>query len=289
MNEPATPHVFDVSTQDFDARVLQESHELPVLVDFWAAWCGPCRMLTPVLVRLAQTYSGKFLLAKVDTDAEQGLATRYGIRGLPTVKVFRKGEVVDEFVGVQSETTIRQLIERHLPRASEVPLQQAAAAHAAGKTTEAVEILRRALLSTPDDDTLKLKLVELHLEHSRVEDARKLLAGLSVQAKAQPTARALLARTDFALIAAAAPSPSELEQTIARDANNVQARAQLGALRVIAHDYEGALQQLLEIVRRDRDFGDDSGRKQMLAVFDILGGKGALVARYRNLLSAALN
>jgi putative thioredoxin len=289
MNEPATPHVFDVSTQDFDAGVLQKSHELPVLVDFWAAWCGPCRMLTPVLVRLAQTYDGKFLLAKVDTDAEHGLAARYGIRGLPTVKVFRNGEVVDEFVGVQSETTIRQLIERHLPRASEAPLQQAAAAHAAGKTMEAVEILRRALLSTPDDDQLKLKLVELHLQQSSVEDARKLLAELSAQAKAQPTARALLARTDFALIAAAAPSASELEQTIARDANNVQARAQLGALRVIAHDYEGALQQLLEIVRRDRNFGDDSGRKQMLAVFDILGGKGALVTRYRNLLSTALN
>lgn len=289
MNAPATPHVIDVSTQSFDADVLQKSHELPVLVDFWAAWCGPCRMLTPVLVRLAQAYGGKFLLAKVDTDAEQALAARYGIRGLPTVKVFRNGEVVDEFVGVHSETTIRQLIARHLPRDSEAPLQHAAAAHAAGKTAEAVETLRRALLSMPDDDTLKLKLVELHLEQRNVEEARNLLAGLSAQAKAQLTARALLARTDFSLIAAAAPSATELEQTIARDANNVQARAQLGALRVIAHDYEGALQQLLEIVRRDRNFGDDSGRKQMLAVFDILGGKGALVTRYRNLLSTALN
>lgn len=289
MNAPATPHVFDVSAQDFDARVLQKSHELPVLVDFWAAWCAPCRMLTPVLVRLAQGYGGKFLLAKVDTDAERELAARYGIRGLPTVKMFRKGEAVDEFVGVQPEAIVRQLIERHLPRASEAPLQQAAAAHAAGKTTEAVEILRHALLSAPNDDALKLKLAELHLEQSSVEEARKLLAGLSAQAKAQPTARALLARTDFALIAAAAPSATELEQTIARDANNVQARAQLGALRVIAQDYEGALQQLLEIVRRDRNFGEDSGRKQMLAVFDILGGKGALVSRYRNLLSTALN
>ena len=98
MNAPATPHVVDVSTQSFDADVLQKSHELPVLVDFWAAWCGPCRMLTPALVRLAQTYGGKFLLAKVDTDAEQGLAARYGIRGLPTVKVFRNdaSQLLDE-------------------------------------------------------------------------------------------------------------------------------------------------------------------------------------------------
>lgn len=289
MTTATTPHVFDVGAQDFDARVLQKSRALPVLVDFWAAWCGPCRMLTPVLVRLAQAYDGKFLLAKVNTDMERELAARYGIRGLPTVKVFRNGEAVDEFVGVQSEANIRQLIERHLPRASEAPLQQAAAAQAAGKTTQAVEILRQALLNAPDDDALKLKLIELHLEQSNVEKARKLLAGLSAQAKVQPSARALFARSDFALIAAAAPSATELEQTIARDANNVQARAQLGALRVIAQDYEGALQQLLEIVRRDRNFGDDSGRKQMLAVFDILGGKGALVTRYRNLLSAVLN
>ncbi len=289
MNAPATPYIFDVSAQDFDTRVLQKSHELPVLVDFWAAWCAPCRMLTPVLVRLAQTHEGKFLLAKVNTDAERGLAARYGIRGLPTVKVFRNGEAVDEFVGVQPETTIRQMIERHLPRASEAPLQQAAAAHAASKTAEAMEILRHALLSAPDDDALKLKLAELQLEQSSVEEARNLLAGLSAQTKAQPIARALLARTDFALIAATAPSAAELEQTIARDANNMQARAQLGALRIIAQDYEGALQQLLEIVRRDRNFGDDGGRKQMLAVFDILGGKGALVTRYRNLLSTALN
>lgn len=289
MTTATTPHVFDVGTQDFDAGVLQKSRELPVLVDFWAAWCGPCRMLTPVLVRLAQAYGGKFLLAKVNTDVERELAARYGIRGLPTVKVFRNGEAVDEFVGVQPEANIRQLIERHLPRASEVSLQRAAAAHAAGNTTGAIEILRQALVSTPDDDALKLKLVELHLEQSSAEEAHKLLAGLSAQAKAQPNARALLARTDFALIAAAAPPAAELEQTIASDAGNVAARTQLGALRVTAHDYEGALQQLLEIVRRDRDFGDDSGRKQMLAVFDILGGKGPLVNRYRSLLSTVLN
>ena len=289
MTTATTAHVIDISAQDFEAGVLQKSRELPVLVDFWADWCGPCRMLTPVLVRLAQAYDGKFLLAKVNTDVERALAARYGIRGLPTVKVFRNGEAVDEFVGVQPEANIRQLIERHLPRASEAPLQHAATAHAAGKTAKAVEILQQALASTPDDDTLKLKLAELHLEQSSLEDARKLLASLSAQVKAEPRARALLACTDFAMSAAMAPSAAELEQTIASDANNVQARAQLGALRVVAKDYEGALQQLLEIVRRDREFGNDSGRRQMLAVFDILGGKGPLVNRYRSLLSAVLN
>ena len=155
-----------------------------------------------------------------------------------------------------------------------------------------VDFARLGLAPTaeqPDDDALKLKLAELHCERSELEPAQKLLAALSAPAKSQPATRALAARIEFALIAAAAPAVDELERLIASDANNLEARLQLSALRVITQDYEGALQQLLEIARRDRGFRDDIGRKQMLAVFDILGGKGALVTRYRNSLSTVLN
>jgi len=121
----ASRYIADVKQQDFDSLVLQKSREVPVLVDFWAAWCGPCRMLAPILAKLADEYQGKFFLAKIDTDSEKALAAKYGIRSLPTVKLFKNHEVVNEFIGVQPEKTMRALIDRCIARESDVALYNA--------------------------------------------------------------------------------------------------------------------------------------------------------------------
>lgn len=289
MSQSAVPHIFDVSEQQFAVRVLQKSDELPVLVDFWAAWCGPCRTLTPLLERLAESYSGKLALAKVNTDVERGLAARYGVRGLPTVKFFRNGNVVDEFVGVQAEGTIRRMIEQHLPRKSEALLRQALTAKAAGRLDEALTALEQALAIDSGDDDIRLMLAELNFQAGRFDEAGRLAAALSTQTKAQPGSRALAARLEFTQIAADAPPTAELEQSIATRPDDCLARTQLSARQVLAQDYEAALLQLLEIIKRSRTVGADAARKHMLAVFDILGGKGPLVSKYRNLLSTALH
>lgn len=289
MSQSTAPHIFDVGEQDFAVRVLQRSHELPVLVDFWAAWCGPCRALTPVLVRLAGDYGGRFELAKVNADVERGLTARYGVRGLPTVKFFRNGDVIDEFVGVQAEGTIRRTIERHLPRASESLLRLALAAKAAGRLDEALRTLEQALAVDSSDDDVRLMLAELNFEGGRFDEAERLAAALSAQTKAQPGARTLAARLAFTHIVADAPPTAELERTIASAPDDCVARTQLSARQVLAQDYEAALIQLLEIVKRSRKVGEDAARKHMLAVFDILGGKGPLVSKYRNLLSTVLH
>ena len=192
MNENV-PHIFDVSEQDFAARVLQKSRELPVLVDFWAAWCAPCRALTPVLARLTEAYGGKFALAKVNTDVDQGLAARYSVRGLPTVKFFRHGNVVGEFVGLQPEATIRGMIEQHLPRPSEPLVRQALDARTGGRLEEALTLLEQAL-SIDSDDAIRLLLAEVNFQTGRLEEAERLVAALSAQAKLEPGARALAAR-----------------------------------------------------------------------------------------------
>lgn len=288
MDQGTLPEIFDVSEREFAARVLEKSHELPVLVDFWASWCAPCRALAPVLARLTQAYNGKFALAKVNTDVEQGLAARYGVRGLPTVKFFRNGDVVGEFVGLQPEATIRRMIEQHLPRQSEPLVRQALSARAAGKVDQALALLEQALATDSNDD-IRLMLAEVNLQAGRFDEAERLLATLSPQNKLEPGARALAAQLEFSHIAAQAPPVVELEQSLSGHPDDCTARTQLSAHQVLAQDYEGALIQLLEIVKRSRKVGGEAARKHMLAIFDILEGKGPLVSKYRNLLSAALH
>ncbi len=281
--------VSDVTRTEFDTLVLARSRTAPVLVDFWAPWCAPCKMLMPVLARLADEYQGKFYLAKINTDIEQELAARYGIRSLPTVKLFKDGVVIDEFLGVQSEKAVREIIDRHTPRPSDALLRQAEGALASGQTRRAVEIRERALDIDPANDHVKVKLAGLLLTDGRLEDSERILDSLSPGARSEPEAVAMRAHLEIAHIAAGTPPTDALERPISGDPSDSEARAQLRTHKVMDGDYESALALLLEIVRNDRQFRDDAARKMMLTLFTLLGGKGDLVKRYRSQLSMALN
>jgi putative thioredoxin len=289
MSDPHPSNSSDVGQGDFDRLVLQQSRTRPVVADFWAAWCGPCKMLMPLLARLAHDYQGKFFLAKIDTDKEQALATRYGIRSLPTVKVFKDGRVVDEFMGAQPEHAIRAMLDRHILRPSDVLIDEAMAAQGRGDASEAEALLTRAIETDPGRDRPKLHLARLLFECGRTEDGEKTLQGLSPAGRADPEVVALRAKLEFVRLAGASRPPGELEKTLAANPQDNEARYQLAARRVSEGAYEAALDQLLEIVRRDRKFRDDAARKAILAVFNILGGQGEIVTRYRKQLSMALN
>jgi len=284
-----TAHSADVTLSTFFAEVLDKSRTMPVVVDFWADWCGPCRMLMPVLARLADEYQGRFFLAKVNADREQELAARYGVRSLPTVKVFRNGAVVDEFLGAQPEPVIRALLDRHIPRPADTLLDAALAAARAGRLDEALAGIEQAAGLDPDYDRVKFARARVLLGLGRLDEGEQVLNSVSIAAQGDPELAALRTQLAFRRIAAGSPPAEELGARIARDPGDLEARYRLSALKVLAEDHAGALEQLLEIVRRDRQFRDDAGRKTMLAVFNLLGGSGELVNAYRRQLSMALN
>lgn len=278
-----SPYIVDVTQATFDDLVVKKSHQLPVLVDFWAGWCAPCKMLMPVLAKLADEYAGKFLLAKVDTDEEQALAGKYGIRGLPTVKLFKNGAPVGEFSGAQPERAVRALLDKHIARASDAALAQALAQAARGDTAGALAALQAAAADDPANDRVKLELARLLLSTGHIDAAEAQLKALPLPAYEQADAAALRARIEFARIAA------EPDAASAAPANDSEARYRLAAQQVLAEKYDLALANLLEIVRGDRRFRDDAARKAMLNVFNLLGTQHELTKRYRGLLSLALN
>jgi len=283
----ATAHSADVTRDTFAAEVLERSRQHPVLVDFWAAWCGPCKMLMPVLAKLAEEYQGKFFLAKVNSDEQQELASQYGIRSLPTVKLFVNGEAVDEFMGVQPESTIRALLDRHIPRESDGLIRQAIAAAQTGDIDGALAIMQQAMTLDPANDRVKLELARFLTHLKRVDEAEQVLNAASAEARSSDQAGSLRAQFEFARIANNARPAEALKHAITDNPKDSAARYELAAQQVLARQYEPALEQLLEIVRSDRKWNDDAGRKAMISVFNLLGNI-ALVALYRRKLSMAL-
>ncbi len=284
-----SPAIRDVTTADFATVVIEGSRERPVLVDFWADWCGPCKMLAPVLERLAAEYDGAFLLAKVDTDREQQLAAEYGIRGIPNVKLFRNGQLVDEFTGVQPEPAIRALLDRHLPRASDQALHEAQAARAAGDPAKALRILQEATQADSRNERLYPELVELLLATGDAAAAAEALAGADPEIRRHPVMQALEDRLYFAPIAADGPGREALERRLREGGADAEARHRLAAHCVLAGDYGAALEHLLRLLQDDPAFADGAAHRELLKLFELLGPEDERVKQARRRMALALH
>jgi len=274
-------YVFDVRVEEFETRVLAASHERPVMVDFWAAWCEPCKMLTPVLEAVATKHDGAVLVAKVNSDEEPELAAQLGVRSLPTVMLFVEGAIVDRFVGVQSGAAVEQFIAAHLPRASDPQRGAAAALRAQGRNEEAAVLLREAAAAEPDDLQLRADLADLCIDMGRLEEADQLLARLPAAALEDPRFRRLKARALLAELAQA--------QTGAASAEDPEQLTQTAAIAALRGDHAAALDILMRVLRLAPGYKDGQAQAVIKAIFELLGEHDDLVGRYRRKMASALH
>jgi putative thioredoxin len=282
-------HIYDVTDEDFQAAVVERSSQVPVLVDYWADWCGPCQMQMPVLKKLIDEHDGQVLLAKVNTDEQRGLARDHGIRSLPTMRLYKDGAVVEEILGAQTEATLRILLDRYVSRPSDQLRSAAMETYRQGNATDALRMLREAGESDPDNHRIQLDHAAINLELGNITEAEATLDALPRDIREETGAVRLYALLGFARLAQEAPSAEELEARINDKPDDIEARHQLAARHVLADRLEPAMQELLHILQQDRSYGDDAGRKGLLAVFDLLGNEGDLVADYRRKLFNSLH
>jgi putative thioredoxin len=278
--------VVDVGEASFADEVIEASREQPVVVDFWAAWCGPCRVLGPTLEALAEEYGGAVRLAKVDVDANPGLASRYGISGIPAVKAFVGGELVSEFVGALPEPQVRDFFASLLPNATDDAAKAAEAALAAGDVLEARRLFEEALEADPGHEEACLGLAELLIESGAPAEAKRALQ-LVAPFEASPRARRVEGLARFTALGAGLEE-GELLARIAKDEDDAEAHYRLGGLLAARGEWEAALEELLATVRLDRALDEDGGRRAMLDAFNILGNRHPLTEEYRRRLASII-
>ena len=283
----ASPFIIDV-TRDNYAQVMETSFEVPVLMDFWASWCQPCHMLMPVLAGLAEEYRGKFVLAKLNTEEEQEIAARFGIRSIPTVKLFRDGQVVDEFMGALPEQAVREFLDRHVARESDAQVAKAREQLAAGNPAGAIVLLNEARDADPENPRITLALAEAQAAAGEIAEAEATLDSLPESERDKPEAASLRNHLFFAGEVAEAPDAGELEARLAGDPDDCEALYELAMRRVVARDYDTAMGLLLQLMQKDRSFREDGGRRGLLQVFELLGDDPR-VNEYRRRMASLLH
>jgi len=279
-------HVFDVREDNFEAEVLQASLTTPILVDFWATWCGPCKTLGPMLEKLAAEFNGAFRLAKVDVDKSQQLAGMFGIRSIPTVMLVKDGQIVDGFAGALPEGQLREFLLRHV-QPQDGAANEEVEAVAPESPEEAINRIQQAIAAEPEQPELKLDLALALMRAGHADAAEAELGSLPANLATDARAVRLRNQLDLARALKGAPSLPELQQRVQADGTDWEARDLLGVRLLLEDDAAAGLDQFLAVLEKAREWNDGQAKKRLLAAFATLDD-AELVGRYRRRMASLL-
>ncbi|MCO1336094.1 thioredoxin [Microbulbifer sp. OS29] len=279
--------IVDVTAENAQQNLIEESMKRPVVVDFWADWCEPCKQLMPLLEKLANEYAGQFLLAKVNADTEQMLAGQLGVRSLPTVMILKDGQPVDGFAGVQPETQIREMLDKYLPKPWDIKLQQAQALIAEDKAAEALPLLRQAYTESSERTDIAKQLAATSLDQNRVQEAETVL-GKILLADQDAEYQQLMAQLDLKQQAAETPEIQALQQALEKKPQDSDSAYQLALQYSQASRHEEALQLLLDILRKDMNFAGGAAKQAFLDIVKSLGAGDPIATQYQRKLMTML-
>lgn len=286
MNSPLLS-IVDITLDNAQQFLIDESFNRPVVIDFWADWCGPCKNLMPVLEKLATEYAGAFLLAKVNADDQQMVSSQFGVRSLPTVMIMQNGQPVDGFTGALPEVQVREVLAKYLPKPWAAPLAQAKALMTEGNFTDALPLLRQAYEASQQLTSIALLMAQSHLELNRIDNAEALLATINMVDQ-DAHYEQLIAQIALQKQAAKTPELAALEEAYAKSPQDLTVRYQLALQYHQESQYRPALEHLLEIIRTERNFAEGEARKAFTAIITALGKGDPLAIEFQRKLFTLL-
>jgi putative thioredoxin len=285
----SSPHIFDVTLENFETDVIAASDAIPIIIDFWAPWCAPCKTLTPILEKLAVEYDGRFRLAKVNADEQQEIGGMFGIKSLPTVIALKGQKPVTAFQGAQTESVIRQFLDKVVPSLSDEKIAKAQAKLDAGDIQGAVDELTLALARNKQLDAARVMLADIAMRDNRIDEAKAYLDACQPLTRMDEEFQRVATKIATAEEAGNSPEAAALKARIDADGNDHDARLLLAAVYAAQSQFEPAFQTLLESVQLDRIWNEQAAKKRLVEYFSLAKEQPELVRRYRQALAATLN